>query len=247
MDAITVERIRGRREMTLSALVAYVGAAAFAVAAVWATLAARGITVASEPSVRPNLSVHDNQLIYLQWLVTKQPQERVYTSIAIVAFLCLLATATALRARSDRTTSSLALQGVTVGVILWVIERALHLGAEYGLGMLTTHHYTTETITGIGFTVDMITRALEVTAFAIIGLGMLAFAAGALGGTARRPGWERCSAAIGVSMVVGSWATLAGAGTLGDVLVAVVGAILLPVWMVWSAARLGEGDGARVV
>jgi hypothetical protein len=240
MDAITVERVRERRDVKLSALVAYVGAAAFVVAAVWATLASRGITVASEPAVRPNLSVHDNQLIYLQWLLTKQPQERVYTSIAMAAFLCLLATAVGLRGRFDRTISSLAVQSLAVGVVLWVIERTVHLGAEYGLGMLTTHHYTTETITGIGFTVDMVTRALEVTGFAIIGLGMLAFAARAMAGTVRRPGWGRCSAAIGASMIIASWATLAGAGTVGDVLVALVGAVLLPVWMCWSAALLAE-------
>jgi hypothetical protein len=238
MGTITVERVRERPAVGLEALVAYVGAAAFVVAAVWATLIARGVTVPSEPAVDPKLSVRQNQMLYLRWIIARQPQERLSSAIAIVAFLCLVATAVALRDRFRVPASSLGTLGVAAGVVMWIVERVIHLGGEYGIGKLATHDYSMDTVTGIGFTVDSITRGLEVTAFVLIGLGMLAFALDALRGSARRAGWGWLTAAIAATMLAGSWSSLAGAGTLGDALVALTGAILLPLWMGWSAREL---------
>jgi hypothetical protein len=240
MGSITVERVRERRTIAVEAAVAYLGAAAFVVAAVWATLVARGITVPSEPAGNPALSVHQNQMLYLRWLIAKQPQERLSSTIAIVAFLCLVATAVALRDRFRAATALgvLGVLGVGSGVIVWIVERVLHLGGNYGIGKLATHHYSTDTVTGIGFTLDSMTRALDVTAFALIGLGMLAFALEGLRGSSRAPRWGAWTAATGIAMLVAAWSSLAASGTLGDVLVAIVGVILLPVWMVWTSREL---------
>jgi hypothetical protein len=238
MGSITVERVRERRTVAFDAVVGYVGAAAFVVAAVWATLVARGITVPSEPAADPKLSVQQNQMRYLRWIIARQPQERLSIAIAIVAFLCLAATAVALRDRFRATASSLGVLGVAAGVVLWIVERIVHLGGEYGIGKLATHDYSMGTVTAIGFTIDSITRGLEVTAFALIGVGMLAFGLDALRGSVRGPRWGAWTAATGAAMLVGSWSSLAGAGTLGDVLVALVGAVLLPVWMAWSSREL---------
>jgi len=242
MEAITVERVRERRTTPAAAVVAYVGAAAFLVAAVWSTLVSSGVTVASEPAQNLKLSAHQNELIYLHWLIARQPQERLYTGIAIIAFLCLAATAISIRTRRGSALAALGAEAVAVGVVLWVTESVAHLGANYGIGLLTTHDYPTETISGIGFTVDMIARALEMTAFAILGLGALAFALDAFRGTPRRPRWGALGAVIGIALLVGSWSNLTGIGSLGDVLVPLVGAILLPVWMLWSAAMLRPSD-----
>jgi hypothetical protein len=238
MEVQTLQMVRERRNVAAETVVAYVGAAAFVVASVWATLASRGITVASKPAQRLGLSVHENELIYLRWLMSTQPQERIYTSIAILAFSCLLATAVSLRGRTERALPALAVQGVAVGAVLWVTEHVAHLGADQAIGLLTTHHYSTQTISGIGFTIDMVTRAMEITAFAMLGAGAVSFALDAFRGRPRRPRWGALTAAIGASMILSSWAALAGNGDLGDLLVALVGIVLLPVWMCWSAAVL---------
>jgi hypothetical protein len=239
MQTITVARAR-EHAMPASVVVAYAGAAAFVVAAVWATLASAGVTVASEPTANPSISVARNQQIHLRWLASTQPQERVYTAVAIVAFICLAATARSLRERRRSAIASLGVLGIGIGIVLWITENVLHLGATYAVGMLTTHNYGLDTVTGIEFTADMMQRALEVTGFAILGLGMTALSLEAFGATERRPGWGALTVAIGVAMIVEAWSSLAGAGTVGDILVAVTGAILLPAWMIATGRALPE-------
>jgi hypothetical protein len=90
MASQVLERVPAtRRRPHRASLMAAVGAAAFAAAAVWYTLAVRGVTVAAAPRFGPHISLLRSEHIYYRWLVTTLPQERFYIAIAIAGFLCL--------------------------------------------------------------------------------------------------------------------------------------------------------------
>jgi hypothetical protein len=83
-------------------LVAYAGAAAFVVAAVWYGLTARFITLAKPPAFNPNAPLDAELHRWFNWFVTTLPQERLDTAIAIIGFLCLVPLAAFARDRLGR-------------------------------------------------------------------------------------------------------------------------------------------------
>jgi hypothetical protein len=70
-------------------LVAYLAAAAFAIAALWSALVAEHVTVAAPPRPVPGEPVDAALHRGYSWFVTTLPQERFNTGIAIVGMLCL--------------------------------------------------------------------------------------------------------------------------------------------------------------
>jgi hypothetical protein len=76
---------------------------------------------------------------------------------------------------------------------------------------MATHGNPIETVNAIGFTIDTIDDAFELTAFALIGAGTLAFA----------------------------WVALHDRrADLVDVLLVTGGVVLMPAWLVWSGRLL---------
>ena len=90
METQTIERVRATRTARGPAsVVAYAGAAAFAVAAGWFWLATKNVTLTPPPRIGPHVPPLQGMRIYYRWQVTTLPQERYYISIAIAGFLCL--------------------------------------------------------------------------------------------------------------------------------------------------------------
>lgn len=251
MDATTMGRVRGDGRMGLGSAVAYLGAGAFVIAAGWYILAVKGVTVVSEPEFSAGLSEEEKLRIFFRWVVSTLPQERLYTSIAIVGFLCLAATVIPVR-NSILRGSSAALVGafaVSTGSTLWIVGNVVQLGAHRAVGVMVTHPAVSlSNASDLLFAADLTDDAFEVTAFAVIGVGMLALAASFFGSSTNRY-WTGSTIAIGIVMPVTSIAYLADQGDLTDLLLVLGGVVLLPAWLIATGRLLTRGlmpDGRSV-
>src|SRR6266540_955036 len=195
-------------------LVAYVGAAAFVMAAVWYGLTARFITLAKPPAFNPNAPLDAELHRWFNWFVTTLPQERLDTGIAIIGFLCLVPLAAFARdlLGRDRVLARVGSAAMPAGALLWVAGNVLRLGGHQAAGLMATHHNPVGTVNAILFTVDTIADAFELAAFAVLGVALLTFAVAGVAGAADRD--------------------------LIDPLLVTGGALLLPVWLVWTGRLL---------
>src|SRR5262249_22671542 len=153
-------------------VVAYVGAAAFAVAAAWYGLALHGITLSSPPQVGHNVSADRGLHLYYRWFVTTLPQERFYTVIAIAGFGCLAALALAVRdkLRHERAAAArTSAVGIGAGAALWIAASIAQLGGHRAIGLMATHANPIQAVNSIAFTIDTTASALFLAAFALIG------------------------------------------------------------------------------
>lgn len=240
MDVTTVGRVRDDMRIGVGSAVAYIGAVAFVVAASWYILAVKSVTVASEPEFSAGLSQEEKLRIFFRWVVSTLPQERLYTSIAIVGFFCLGATVISVRSSISRG-SSAALVGafaVSTGSTLWIVGNVVQLGAHRAVGVMVTHPAgSLSNASDLMFTADLIDDAFEVTAFAVIGVGMLVLAAESFVSSTNRF-WMGSTIAIGVFMPVTSIAYLADRGDLTDLLLVLGGVVLLPAWLIATGRLL---------
>src|SRR6266498_3300633 len=117
-------------------LVAYVGAAAFVMAAVWYGLTARFITLAKPPAFNPNAPLDAELHRWFNWFVTTLPQERLDTGIAIIGFLCLVPLAAFARdlLGRDRVLARVGSAAMPAGALLWVAGNVLRLGGHQAAG-----------------------------------------------------------------------------------------------------------------
>jgi hypothetical protein len=233
-----IDRLAGlvERRTLFSRLVA----AAFVVAAAWFWLAIKGVTMATAPRIGPGVAPQQALRIYYRWLVTTLPQERYYTSIAIVGFACLAAAAVFHRDWLGRD-RALARSGAlaAAGALLWVTGSILELGGHHAVGLMATHANPIQTTNSIAFTIDTIADAFALATFTLIGTGMLAFAA-----AARRPGhraWAGATAAIAVAMLVTAGTYASSNDDLSDLMLFASGIALLPGWLIW-VGRIGGTD-----
>jgi hypothetical protein len=244
METLTAERVQAKNAAGTPHIVTYLGAAAFVVAAAWFWLATKGVTVATAPRIGPNVAPQQGMRIYYQWQVTTVPQERYYTSIAIAGFLCLAAAAIFLRDRlgRDRALARIGAFAIGGGALLWITGSALELGGHRAVGLMATHANPIQTTNSIAFTIDTIVAAFALAAFALIGAGMLAFAASAL-----RPGhraWGSCTAVVALVMLVTAGSYAAGNDSLSDLMLFADGVLLLPVWLIWAGRISGIEDAS---
>ena len=109
---------------------------------------------------------------------------------------------------------------------------------------MATHANPIQSINSIAFTIDTITTAFALVAFAMIGAGMLAFAA-----AAQLP-WRRAwvSGAVVIAVVI-ALVMLATAGSYGagnhnlsDLMLFATGVAVLPAWLIWTGRISGTGD-----
>jgi hypothetical protein len=232
-------------------LLAYVGAAAFVVAAVWHGLTAHYITLAKPPAFNPTAPLDGELHRWFNWFVTTLPQERLDTGIAIAGFLCLVPLAVFVRdlLGRDRVLARIGSAALPTGALLWVTGNLLHLGGHRAAGLMATHHNPIQTVNAILFTVDTIDDAFELAAFAVLGLAALAFAGaainGPMGNRAVTRAWCGWSLLLGAVLLALSGADAAAAGSLTDLLLPATAALLLPVWLVWTGRLLRAATAAQ--
>jgi hypothetical protein len=246
MQTQTAKRVPAKDTAGAPQIVGYLGAAAFVIAAAWFGLAMRGVTVAPAPEANPDATPLQVMLGYYRWQVTTLPQERVYTSIAIAGFLCLAVAAAFIRdlLGRDRALSRIGALLVGAGAAAWISGSVLELGGHRVVGLMATHANPIQTTNSIAFTIDAIGDAFALAAFALIGVGMLAFARAAL---QQRPGhraWAGYTIVIALAMLVTAGSYAAANGSLSDVMLFADGAVLVPVWLIW-AGRTGGFQAER--
>jgi hypothetical protein len=214
--------------------VAGVGAAALAASAVWAALIQDHLTVAAPPAGTPG----DAGLrTYYAWFVTTLPQERLDIALVVVG---LAALAVLIGARpATGMASRIGRYGVTAGALLWIVGNVLLAGGHWATGLLGTHDNPVQVTNAIQFTVDTTTNAFELVAAYLTAAGLCAFALpGAGAGPAALRRWTAISA-LGLAALATSY--LVDAGDLTTWLQVAVGAVLLPVWMVWAGVSPRTG------
>jgi hypothetical protein len=243
MQTQIMERVRVKRATGPAGVVAYGGAAAFAVGAAWFWLAAKRVTVAAAPRVGPHVPLQQGMRSYYRWQISTLLQERLYTSIAIAGFLCLAVSAVFLRdlLARDHTLTRVGALAIGAGALLWTTGSVVQLGGHRAVGLMATHANPIQTTNSIAFTVDTIAAAFALAAFALIGAGMLALAAAAASERPHRRAWARYTALVALTLLVLAGSYAAGSGNLTDLLLIADGVVLLPVWLIWSGSIGGTG------
>jgi hypothetical protein len=240
VETQTIERQRTNRTSDPITAAALIGAAAFIIAAAWFWLA-KGVTVAPAPRIVPGAAPQQAMRTYYRWQATTLAQERCYSSIAIAGFLCLAAIAWYVRDRMGRDglPARIGTLLVGAGAFLWVAGSILLLGGHHAVGLMATHANPIQTTNSIAFTIDTISQAFALAAFALIGAGMLALAT-----AARRHGhhgWVRYTIAAALVMLVTAGAYASGNSSFSDVMLIASGGALLPVWLIWASRVGGTG------
>jgi hypothetical protein len=240
---MTTATLEQKQEMDVSrglGFLAYGAAAGLVTAAAWYALIYRHVTVAAPPAFEAGVPIDMALHRYYAWFVPTMQQERIDTAIAIVAFVCLVPIASALRDRLGQASwlTRIGATGVAVGAFTWVMGNVVALGGHRAVGLMATHGNPIETVNAIGFTIDTIDDAFELAAFALIGAGTLAFGWVALHDRRAPMGWGWLSLAVGVFTLTLSGAYAADNGDLVDVLLVTGGVVLLPAWLVWSGRLL---------
>lgn len=243
METQTIERVGATHTAGGPTVVAYAGATAFAVAAGWFWLATKNLTVALPPRIGPHVAPLQGMRIYYRWQVTTLPQERYYVSIAIAGFICLAVAAIYLRAMvgRGRPLASAGALLVGAGAAAWITGSVLQLGGHRAVGLMATHTNPIQITNSIAFTIDMIAAAFALAAFALIGAGMLAFAAAAVREHAGHRAWAGYTIVTALTLLVLAWSYAAGNGSLSDLLLVADGLVLLPLWLIWTG-RIGGLD-----
>jgi hypothetical protein len=241
METQTIEQVQARRAADPRKLVAYAGAAAFVIAAGWFWLATKDVTVAAPPLIGPHVPPDQGMRIYYRWQATTLPQERYYTVIAIVGFICLATAVSWIRhvvspGRALTTTGAVL---VGVGAATWITGNVLVLGGHRAVGLMAAHTNPIQTTNSIAFTIDTIAAAFALAAFAFIGLGMLAVAAAAARQDAGHRAWAVYTIAIALTLLVLAWSYAAGNSDLSDLLLFAVGIAPVPLWLIWTC-RIGR-------
>jgi hypothetical protein len=233
----TIGRVRARPAARPAAVAANAGAAAFLIAAGWLLLATKNVTVAAPPRSGPHVPSLQAMHIYYRWQITTLPQERYYTSIAIVGFICLAVAASYLRgvAARGRTLATAGAVLVGAGAATWIAGSILELGGHRAVGLMATHANPIQTTNSIAFTIDTIAAAFALTAFALIGIGMLALAAAAAREPGSRPAWTWYTIVIAVALLVLAWSYATGNSDLSDLLLIAIGVVPLPLWLIWTS------------
>jgi hypothetical protein len=243
MQTLTAGRVRAANAASVPRTVTYLGAAAFAAAAAWFWLATKGVTAATAPQTGPDVAPQQAMRIYYRWFVTTLPQERYYVSIAIAGFLCMAATAVFLRnlLGRDRALARTGALATGAGSLLWITGSVAELGGHRAVGLMATHANPIQTTNSIAFTIDTVTAAFALAGFAMIGAGMLAFAAAAAV-QRRHRAWAAGTVVLALAMLATAGSYGAGNDNLSDLMVLATGVALFPAWLIWTGRIHATGD-----
>lgn len=239
METQTIEPVQAARTADPATGAAYAGAAAFVIAAGWFWLATKNVTVAPPPRIGPHVPPLQAMRIYYRWQATTLPQERYYTVIAIAGFICLAMAASYLRNAGTRGRPLTRIGALLVGAgaATWITGSILQLGGHRAVGLMATHTNPIQTTNSIAFTIDTIAAAFALAAFALIGTGMLGFAAAVAREHPSHPGhraWAVYTIVVALTLLVLAWSYAAGNGNLPDLILIADGLVLLPLWLIWT-------------
>jgi hypothetical protein len=126
---------------------------------------------------------------FVDWQVSTFTQERLDIAIAIVAFLALIGLGFALREYlgGDGALTAGASVAVALGSSLWIVGNVMELGGHRALELFARTGNDLGPFDAIQFTVAEIDDWFELTGFALIGVGILAFAAAGRSRYLQRP------------------------------------------------------------
>ena len=222
-------------------------AAALFVAAVWYALIAKRVTVADPPVFAEGEPFDRALRRFVDWKVTTFVQERIDIAIAIVAFLALVGLGLALREYlgRDRPLSVGAPVAITVGSLLWIVGNVIELGGHRALELFARTGNDLGAFDAIQFTIAEIDDWFELTGFALIGVGILAFAAEALNSDLVPRSWTFYSIVVGALFILLSAAYVANNGDLVDLLLFAGGIVIAPAWGIWTARLLPNVEHER--
>jgi hypothetical protein len=242
MQTQTIERRRTNTTAGPVTFVAFAGAAAFVIAAAWFWLATRGVTEAAAPRIGPGVTAQQGMRIYYRWQATTLPQERYYISIAIAGFLCLAATATSVRdlLGRDHLPARIGASLAGAGSLLWITGSILQLGGHRAVGLMATHANPIQATNSIAFTIDTISQAFALAAFALLGAGILTLAAAARHRGHRH--WASYTTVTALAMLATAGAYAAGHDNFLDLMLVASGGVLLPIWLIWASRISGTGQ-----
>ena len=128
------------------------------------------------------------------------------------------------------------------GVLLWITGSVAELGGHRAVGLMATHANPIQTTNSIAFTIDTITAAFALAAFAMIGAGMLAFAAAAAAENSRYRALAGGTVVIALAMLATAGSYGAGNDNLSDLMLFATGVALFPAWLIWTGRIGGTGD-----
>jgi hypothetical protein len=100
---------------------------------------------------------------------------------------------------------------------------------------MATHANPIQATNSIAFTIDMTGQAFALTAFALIGAGMLAFALASAQTRLPHRGWASYTVLIAALTLLTAWSYAAGNGDLTDQMLLAGGVVLLPAWLIWTS------------
>ena len=219
---------------------AWISAGGFAVASVWFTLIETGITQSAAPDF-PSASIEAAMMAHYAWFTTTLLQERVVTGIAIGAFAAMIVAVWRVRTRlgSSQSATAGALL-VSLGSAVWIVGNVTQLGGHRAVGAMANNGNPLEIANAIAFTVDMVDDAFELAGFALLGVGVACLAGAAWRTVTVSRAWIGYTAVFSLALLMLATAHGLANTDAADLLLVVIGAALVPAWLVWS-----ERIGAR--
>ena len=97
-----------------------------------------------------------------------------------------------------------------------------------------------DVLNSINLAVDVVDDAFELASFMLLGAGMLALASPAMKASSRQLAWGRFSGVVGLVLLATAGAYAAQSYDLIDILLVVGGAVLVPIWLIWTGRLLRE-------
>lgn len=221
----------------------WVFAVALFVAAGWYALIAERVTVRDEPGFIRGSPEHVLR-VFFDWFVSTILQQRIDSVIAIVAFLALIGLALSLRELfgRDRPAAVFGSAALSLGSALWITGNMVQLGGYRAIEIAVEQRRALEPINSIGLVVDMIDDWFELTAFALLGTGIVMFGISALRSRAAARSWSYYSFVVGAVALFVSIAYATDSGDLVDLSLFALGIGLAPGWGVWTARMLTDLD-----
>lgn len=221
---------------------AWVFALGLFVSGVWYGLILQNVTVSDEPSFGPGTPRDQVLRGFYDWFLSTLTQQRLSGVIAIVGFVALIGVSIGLREvfGRERPLSVIASSAITLGSLLWITGNLLQLGGHRAVEIMARVNTDLVPANAVHFTVDQIDNAFELSAFALIGVGAIAFAVDAIRTAVLPKPWGWLTLLLGTLLLLAATAYAFDNGDLVDALLLIGGVVLAPIWGFWLAVLFGR-------
>lgn len=222
-----------------------VAGAALLVAGVWNALIQEHVTVSSPPQVDAGATPEQNMSAYWTWYAGTVGQERAVTILGIVGVVGLVLTADALRRRTPGSGLLTRAAGTALcaGALVWVVGQLVAIGGHRAVGLMATHGNPIDGVNSIAFTVDVTSDAFSAAAFLLIGLAMVTIGIAPV--RADGTTWAGLTALVGAVALLVAAGYLEGTDWVTTYVLAVLAAVLTPVWLIWTGRLLDRETQTR--